>query len=299
MKLTPVQREVLLSLVHLYNFSKGAAIRGESIAKAVNKNAGTIRNQMQSLRSLGLVEGVPGPKGGYKPTMEGYKILDFEKVEDEVQVPVFINGVLQKDMTISGVKFLSVSDPSKCKVTLSAVGNLRNLKIDDLIKIGPTPATKMVIGGRIIGRDDMSNVLLMDVMELFSIPKEKIKGLSIRCLKTLKPEMSVREVAKFLEREDIGGVPVVRDGEPVGLITLMDITRALASGKEEKKAENIMSKEVYTINENSPLYLAVEEMANYDVDRLIVTDDSGKMNGIITRADILCRIAYLCKPPSF
>ena len=30
----------------------------------MSRNPGTIRNQMQSLRSLGLVKGVPGPRGG-------------------------------------------------------------------------------------------------------------------------------------------------------------------------------------------------------------------------------------------
>src|SRR5665647_2343167 len=29
---------------------------------------GTVRNQMQALKTIGLVDGVPGPKGGYIPT---------------------------------------------------------------------------------------------------------------------------------------------------------------------------------------------------------------------------------------
>ncbi len=70
MKLTAVQREVLLALVDLYYKSQGDAVKGEGIANVINKNPGTIRNQMQSLRSLGLVEGVPGPNGGYRPTVE-------------------------------------------------------------------------------------------------------------------------------------------------------------------------------------------------------------------------------------
>ena len=40
------------------------SIKGEEIADIMNRNPGTIRNQMQSLRSLGLVKGVPGPRGG-------------------------------------------------------------------------------------------------------------------------------------------------------------------------------------------------------------------------------------------
>ena len=68
--LTSVQKEILQTLINLYQNSDSKSIKGESIAEVMNRNPGTIRNQMQSLRSLGLVKGVPGPRGGYKPTIE-------------------------------------------------------------------------------------------------------------------------------------------------------------------------------------------------------------------------------------
>lgn len=68
--LTSVQKEILQSLINLYRTSDGKSVKGEEIAELMNRNPGTIRNQMQSLRSLGLVKGVPGPRGGYKPTIK-------------------------------------------------------------------------------------------------------------------------------------------------------------------------------------------------------------------------------------
>ena len=70
--LTSVQKEILQTLINLYQSSDGKSIKGEDIAEVMGRNPGTIRNQMQSLRSLGLVKGVPGPRGGYKPTIEAY-----------------------------------------------------------------------------------------------------------------------------------------------------------------------------------------------------------------------------------
>ncbi len=64
MELTPIQKEILTALINLYR-EKKQAIKGEDIAGVINRNPGTVRNQMQSLKALGLVEGVPGPKGGY------------------------------------------------------------------------------------------------------------------------------------------------------------------------------------------------------------------------------------------
>ncbi|MCE5214814.1 MAG: Rrf2 family transcriptional regulator, partial [Methanobacterium sp.] len=92
--LTSVQKEILQSLINLYRKSEGKSIKGEEIAEMMNRNPGTIRNQMQSLRSLGLVKGVPGPRGGYKPTIEAYHNLNISDVNKETQVPLYRDGKL-------------------------------------------------------------------------------------------------------------------------------------------------------------------------------------------------------------
>jgi len=65
MELTPIQKEILTALINLYR-TKKHAIKGEDIAELIERNPGTVRNQMQSLKALGLVEGVPGPKGAIR-----------------------------------------------------------------------------------------------------------------------------------------------------------------------------------------------------------------------------------------
>ena len=89
--LTSVQKEILQTLINLYQSSNGKSIKGEDIAEVMNRNPGTIRNQMQSLRSLGLVKGVPGPRGGYKPTIEAYHSLNITVSDKDSKVPVFCN----------------------------------------------------------------------------------------------------------------------------------------------------------------------------------------------------------------
>jgi len=294
MKLTPVQREVLLALINLYQTSKGEAIKGENIAVLVKKNPGTIRNQMQSLRSLGLVDGVPGPRGGYRPTTEGYKILNFEKLEKEVQIPIFVNDYPQEGLTVTAINFVSTSDPGKCRAEIHAIGNLKNLSVGDTVKIGPTPVNKLVIKGKITGRDDIDNVLLIETSEMFSIPRVRVVEVATKTLKILSPKISVREAAKLLVKERIRGAPVVENHKPVGILSTVDIAKALAENKEDCKVEDIMSKNVYTINENDFISSAIEEMENYNISRLIVVDDAGNSRGIITTTDVLCRIASLC-----
>ena len=46
--LTSVQKEILQTLINLYQSSNGKSIKGEDIAEVMNRNPGTIRNQMQN-----------------------------------------------------------------------------------------------------------------------------------------------------------------------------------------------------------------------------------------------------------
>ena len=96
--LTSVQKEILQTLINLYQSSNGKSIKGEDIAEVMNRNPGTIRNQMQSLRSLGLVKGVPGPRGGYKPTIEAYHSLNINVSDNDSIVPIFKNGQKVEDI---------------------------------------------------------------------------------------------------------------------------------------------------------------------------------------------------------
>src|SRR6056297_540113 len=98
-ELTPSQQNILQELVNLYRESE-KAVKGEDIADRVDRNPGTIRNQMQSLKALQLVEGVPGPKGGYKPTANAYEALQIQEMEHAADVPLYHNGELVEEANV-------------------------------------------------------------------------------------------------------------------------------------------------------------------------------------------------------
>ena len=52
-ELTPSQKTILQELINLFRESE-SAVKGEDIAEQVDRNPGTIRNQMQSLKALQL-----------------------------------------------------------------------------------------------------------------------------------------------------------------------------------------------------------------------------------------------------
>lgn len=291
--LTSVQKEILQSLINLYRQSEGKSIKGEEIAEMMNRNPGTIRNQMQSLRSLGLVKGVPGPRGGYKPTIEAYHNLNISDINKETQVPLYKDGKLLKDLTVAKIEFTSIPHPGECEAAIKAIGNIKRIDLGDKVRVGPTPVNKLVVNGVVVGRDDMDNILLLDTTGIRSIPKKKVIEVASMDLITLDPDSTIKEAAQVLTREDIRGAPVVDNGDVVGILTLSDITKAIAQSKEKSKVKDIMSHRIITVESDMMIADAVEVMNQNNIGRLIVIDAKGLPTGIITRTDLLNKIAAI------
>jgi len=289
--LTSVQKEILQSLINLYRNAEGMSIKGEEIAELMNRNPGTIRNQMQSLRSLGLVKGVPGPRGGYKPTIEAYHTLNIHDSDKETMVPIYKKGKLLKDITVAKIEFTSIPHPGECEAAIKAVGNIKTLDLGDRIRVGPTPVNKLVVDGVVVGRDDMDNILLLDTTGIRSIPKRKVMEVATPNIITLDGLITIRDAARVLSGNEIEGAPVMDDDEIMGMVTLSDISKALAESREEMKVLDIMTKNIITVDEDVMIADAIELMNKNHIGRLIVVDKAEKVEGIVTRTDLLDKIA--------
>lgn len=291
--LTSVQKEILQTLINLYQTSDGKSIKGEDIAEVMNRNPGTIRNQMQSLRSLSLVKGVPGPRGGYKPTIEAYHTLNISVTDNESNVPMFKEGNLVEGVSVAKIEFTSIPNPGECEAAIKVLGNIKDLNLGDIVRIGPTPVNNLGIIGEIVGRDDMDNILLLDTTTIRSIPKKTVKEIATLDLVFLKPECSIKEAANILSKKIIDGAPIIKNNKIIGILTLSDIVWALAESNENLKVEDVMQKNVVTIDQNMKVANAVEVMYTENIGRLILIDDNESPVGIITKTDVVNSITSL------
>jgi len=288
--LTSVQKEILQSLINLYQRSNGKSIKGEEIAEIMNRNPGTIRNQMQSLRSLGLVKGVPGPRGGYKPTIKAYHELNITVSDKAIEIPVYKDGKKLNNLTVTKIEFTSIPHPGECEAAIKAIGDIKQIDLGDKVRVGPTPVNKLVVNGVVVGRDDMDNILLLDTTGIRSIPKKTVMEVASRELITLNPSISLKDAAKILSDKNIEGAPVIEDKTIIGVLTLSDITKAIANQKENLKVGGVMSKQIITVEGDVMIADAIEIMNKNKVGRLIVVDDDNMPVGIITRTDLLDKI---------
>ena len=295
--LTSVQKEILQTLINLYQSSNGKSIKGEDIAEVMNRNPGTIRNQMQSLRSLSLVKGVPGPRGGYKPTIEAYHALNISVSDNDSIVPIFKNGQKVEDISVAKIEFTSVPQPGECEAAIKVLGSIKDLNLGDTIRIGPTPVNNLGVIGKIVGRDDMDNILLVDTQTIRSIPKQTVGDIASRDVISFSPSCSVKEAARKFVKNSIDGAPVIKDGKVVGVFTLSDLVKAIANDDEDKAVEELMSTNVVIVNEDLKIANAIEVMRKKSISRLIIADNNQVLLGIVTRTDLIESINNLKEFP--
>jgi predicted transcriptional regulator len=164
-ELTSSQKSILSALINLYGEEEDA-VKGEAIAEEVDRNPGTIRNQMQSLKALQLVEGVPGPKGGYKPTSNAYEALDIQRMDEPADVPIFHEGEEVEGVNVDGIDLSSVHHPELCRAEIHVQGSVRDFHEGDSVTVGPTPLSKLVIDGTVDGKDDTANILILRIDDM-------------------------------------------------------------------------------------------------------------------------------------
>jgi CBS domain-containing protein len=104
-----------------------------------------------------------------------------------------------------------------------------------------------------------------------------------------RPKASARDVVLQLNSGLYSGMPVTEgEGKVVGIITELDLLSAAADGKELVKttAEEIMTKDVVTVNPETPVVEIVQMMRDKNLLRVPVVEE-GKLVGIVSRSDIL------------
>ncbi|MFB6252763.1 MAG: TrmB family transcriptional regulator [Halobellus sp.] len=164
-ELTSSQKRILRSLVDLSSEME-RAVQGKVIAEDIDRNPGTIRNQMQSLRALQLVEGIPGPKGGYKPTTNAYEALDVETMDEAAQVPVERNGGVVDGINVEEIYLGTVHHPDLCRAAVTLRGSIRRFSESDRVTVGPTPSTGLRLSGTVKAVNADESTLILSVGQM-------------------------------------------------------------------------------------------------------------------------------------
>jgi len=286
MDLSLIQKDILITLITLYH-KHSHSIKGEEIADMIQRNPGTVRNQMQALRAIGFVDGVPGPKGGYIPTALAYTELNLNVSEGSYDVNISRDGEIISGARVQEIDFTTLCHPDICHAVIKLFGSAKLFEIGDHITIGPTPVNKLLLRGEVFGKDESKQLLLIATTEMISLPKHPIKTYMSSPLKTLKSSNTFHDALVLFNRDHIHGAPVIDKGELVGIITMSDIAKAVEKNLPlTTKVSAIMTTDVVEAPSDTKLFEVVRRFKELEIGRLIVVED-GKPVGILTQSDII------------
>jgi IMP dehydrogenase len=107
---------------------------------------------------------------------------------------------------------------------------------------------------------------------------------------TVEPDQSISDVLDLMARYRISGVPVVKSGQLVGIITNRDLR---FETNNELKVSQVMTKDNLI---TAPLGISLEEskklLHKNRIEKLLVVDEKGRLRGLITIKDIMKVIEY-------
>jgi len=117
----------------------------------------------------------------------------------------------------------------------------------------------------------------------------KIGDWMSKSVTTITKEKTVYEAAKLMDELNIGSLPVVEKGVPIGIVTERDIIRrAVAKDKDihKTKINEIMTKDPVTVDDDTSILEVSRIMSEHNFRRVMVVK-KGKLLGIVTAKDII------------
>jgi IMP dehydrogenase len=101
---------------------------------------------------------------------------------------------------------------------------------------------------------------------------------------TMQPEQRIHEALEVMARYRISGVPVIREGKAVGILTNRDLRFVRDTHQE---ISSVMTNEnLVTVPPGTTLERAKELLHAHRIEKLLVVDESGDLCGLITIKDI-------------
>jgi predicted transcriptional regulator len=212
-----------------------------------------------------------------------YEALNLSNYGDEAAVPVIRNGVLVKGATAREIIFNDIMHSNHCGAVIRIIGNIRDFDIGDEVEVGPTPVNKLYIRGKVVELDNTMSKLMLSITGMISIPRLPVNKIARRAVR-ISPKASLREASRILVNNGVHEA-FVEGGSP-GLITLTDITKAVAEGRTDLEVREIMTNSFLTISSEELIFEALKMLGKTGASQLVVLYN-GALWGIITPRNLI------------
>lgn len=114
----------------------------------------------------------------------------------------------------------------------------------------------------------------------------KAEDIMVKKLLTISPNEKIALADLIMTRSSVGGLPVVKGGKLVGIITQRDIMLARNYEIGGLRAEDLMTKDVVTVSPDTPLKDILAVMLDKRIERVPVVEGE-KLVGLVVHGRIL------------
>ncbi|MFZ5822549.1 MAG: CBS domain-containing protein [Chloroflexota bacterium] len=121
-------------------------------------------------------------------------------------------------------------------------------------------------------------------------PSVTVAQIMSRRPRLLKPDTSLQEAARLMQRTGFEGFPVVQEGRVAGLLTRRAVDRAIAH-KLNLAAASLMDAGEVSVRPDDSLQTLQARMMDSGWGQVPVVDAEGRVVGIVTRTDLLKTLA--------
>jgi len=142
-------------------------------------------------------------------------------------------------------------------------------------------------------------VSLLDVfmnIDLGIVPEKPVSEIMTTKVVTTRPDDPITKIWDLMVEKDFTGLPVVKDGKLIGMITRFDMLKGTAriSKESERRSvdskqmpvEKFMSSPLFSVKPDDSVRKAIELMLKHDVGRISVVDGENLV-GIVDRNDLI------------
>lgn len=226
------------------------------------------------------------------PVLDGKRLVGLVSERDLLEATGWVPGRSQQEDALAGERPTLVREVMAQKLAVSrpevplqqAVESMTSSKIGCLLV---TDREGGIVG--ILTERDVAEAFALAV-ENRSIPAgddPEVGSLMSGVLICAAPHTSIQDACSTCYSAKVRHLPVVKDGELVGVVSDRDLRAASTSGTQEAlTVADLMATQVETINTDSRLSQAARRIADVAISSLPVVDN-GRLVGIVTTFDVL------------
>ncbi len=130
---------------------------------------------------------------------------------------------------------------------------------------------------------------IVSLNDLLNNPEEEQLALLIdREPVKVKSGDNIKKACEIFVKEKLRNIPVVEDGELVGIVGIDDIVKkGIFKLKIKEPCKKYMQRKITSVWENTPLDLVLKIMSNSRSLSAVILDDRGEISGVVDTEDLI------------